>query len=169
MNKQIIILLVLLCLPLVYCTCDVYNLSLALCNSEINCVKRMFLDENVGDNVTFNFLLNRVITDYRVNTFLDVLICNSTEAQAMWMVILKSFSFCEHVNEYFSAHLQRCVCRPDKVCGHKDAKGHFFIFSGTQVFAWALLVILCVAIIPISQEFANLNRNYIAIKKILGI
>lgn len=152
---------------MIYC-CDVYELSWNLCNSEINCVKRLFLDENVGDNATFVFLINRVMVDYRVDTYLDTLICNSTEGQAMWMVILKSFSFCEHVNEYFSAHLQRCVCRADKVCGEKDAKGNFFLFSGTQVFAWVLLTLFLAIMIPTFQEFTNLNRNIAAIKKLLN-
>lgn len=138
--------------------CDVYNLSLALCNTEIHCVKHMFLDENVGDNITFNFLVNRVITNYHVNDYIDDIICNSTEGQAMWMVILKNFNFCNHVNEYYSAHLQACVCRADKVCNHKSLKNSLFIFSDTQIFIWAIVVVLTMVVIASFQEISQLNK-----------
>lgn len=144
--------------------CDVYNLSLTLCNSEINCVKHMFLDENVNDNATFNFLVNRVISNYLVVGFIDDIICNSTEAQALWMVILKDFNFCEHVNEYYSAHLQRCVCRTDKICNHRDHRNNLFIFSETQIFIWALLIVIAAITIPVIQEITVLKK---AIRDIL--
>lgn len=136
--------------------CDIYNLSWTLCNTEINCVKHMFLDENIGDNVTFNFLVNRVITNYHVVDYIDDLICNSTEGQALWMVILKDFNYCNHMNEYYSAHLQKCVCRTDKVCDHASEKKHLFIFSEIQVFIWALLVLLTLLFIPSIQQISAL-------------
>lgn len=147
--------------------CDVYNLSLVLCNSEINCVKHMFLDENVNDNATFNFLVNRVISNYLVTDFIDDLICNSTEGQALWMVILKSFSFCGHANEYFSAHLQTCVCRTDKVCDHKSLRDSLFIFSNSQIFIWVLTVLLIACFIPTIQEMKSIKKSLQDVKEIV--
>lgn len=149
-------------------SCDIYNLSLTLCNSEINCIKHMFLDENINDNVTFNFLINRVITNYDVDGYIGDIICNDTQAQALWMVILKNFNFCGHVNEYYSAHLERCVCRTDKICDHHGLKNHLFIFSETQIFIWAILIVLSAILIPTIQEITSLRKSQNDVLKVLN-
>jgi hypothetical protein len=140
--------------------CDYVGLSLTICQTDLACTNRMFLNENFNDTATFTWLLNRVVIAYHIESSIDELICNKTDGQAMWLVMLSSFSFCRHINEYFDGYLQKCVCTTNKVCDHDDPNDMFFHFSTTQLFGWLVLASIFILIIPLFTQLKTLTKLY---------
>lgn len=131
--------------------CDTVQLSFDLCNADLNCRSKLFIDMNGNDIDVFRYLLNQIITYHRLGNKLDDYICNSTlvnssitqNQQVLWVVIMTNYDrFCDHINEYFDGFLHKCMCRPDKVCIHENPNEKLFGYSSEQLYTWGLLLLI---------------------------
>lgn len=149
--------------------CNIEELSFDLCYANLNCRSKLFIDENNNDTDTFNWLLYRVITAYRLNDVIEGILCNnnSTEVQDLWVSTLSTFTFCQHINEYFDGYLHSCQCKTDKICIHEDPNSKFFHFTSTQFFTWFILGLVVYGILYNNDEIRKLTRSILDISILL--
>jgi hypothetical protein len=153
--------------------CDTVQLSYDLCNADLNCRTRLFIDMNVDDLDTFRYLFNQIVAYYRLRLVLDQYLCNNTgynttQQQTLWVVIMSNFNrFCDHVNEYFDGYLKRCICRPDKICIHENPNEKLFGYSAEQLYTWGILVLILLLGLTCVHYLRLLSRNYIDLFKVL--
>lgn len=147
--------------------CDPVQLSFDLCDADVYCRESMYIDENMGSLVVFEFLYSRLFVTSAHQTQIEAALCilNNTDFNTLWTYTMSMYRYCNHINQYFDGADNACFCKADKTCKYARPDDLEFRFSTSDLFMYAMFLISLFAVAAFIVLYRPLFKMMKAIQR----